>query len=228
MNWEGFLMGISDFGLERLKEERQKKMQKELLELKEKHQIAAEKRQERVLARTVKRTEETADGKLQDYGTFGDPIGEAREQSPWVTEQRDMTRTQHEDALETSASQRNYQSRSLDLRGQELAERRAYRERDMNSGGGAELPELDGPAAIEQIFAPILSTAKNPAEEALLWQVVNETYESAMAPGASAPPSAARMRDMARRTIAERMGSGQFGQTWRYDQTEASGGRATY
>lgn len=227
MNWEGFLMGISDFGLERLKEERQKKMQEELMKLKEEYQIAAERRQEKVLARKVHRTEETADGRLQDYSVFGDPLGESREQSGWVTEERDMAREGHEDKLLTNQTTRQVSLDNVNLRRQELAERRASRESGMNTGGGVELPDLDGPAAIEQIFAPLLSTAKNPAEEALLWQVVNETYESAMAPGASNPPSAARMRDMARRTIAERMGSGQFGQTWRYDQAQGTGGRPT-
>ena len=137
MNWEGFLMGVSDFGLERLKEERNKKMLKDLEELKETHKIAAERRKEKVLARTVTRTEETADGKLQDFGTFGDPLNDPREQSPWVDEQRTMARDAHTDALETSASQRDYNAGRLALQGQELAERRASREGNMGPGTGA-------------------------------------------------------------------------------------------
>lgn len=154
MNWEGFLMGVSDFGLERLKEERQKKMLKELEELKETHKIAAEQRQEKLLARTVHRTEEDAEGRLQDYSVFGDPLNEAREQSPWVGEQRNMERDKHTDALETSASTRNYQSRSLDLKGQELAERRKARE--------AGVPELDtSEVGISDIMDFILEPYRN-------------------------------------------------------------------
>lgn len=222
MNWEGFLMGISDFGLERLKEERHKKMLKELEELKETHRVAADKRKEKVLARTVTRTEETADGKLQDYGTFGDPIGDSREQSPWVTEQREREVEKHEDSLKTSASQRNFQTRSLDLRGQEIAERRAARE----AGMGGNLPAVpDSPeAAIEMIFEPLMVTAKNPAEQALIWEVATDTYEEAMAPGQT-PPTHAAMRAAARRRVRESMEGGQFGQTWRHDPT--GGGSVT-
>lgn len=221
MNWEGFLMGVSDFGLERLKEERHKKMLKELEDLKETHRVAAHDRQEKLLGRKVHRTEEDAEGRLQDYSVFGDPLNEAREQSPWVGEQRDMARTQHEDTLETSASQRNYQSRSLDLRGQEMAERRKAREAGMGAGMPA-VPD-SAEAAIEKIFEPLMSTAKNPAEQALMWDVATETYEAAMAPGASSPPTDAAMRASARRRISERMAEGQFGQTWRYDQTDGGG-----
>lgn len=224
MNWEGFLMGVSDFGLERLKEERQKKMLKELEELKETHKIAAEKRQEKLLARQVHRTEEDAEGRLQDYSVFGDPLNDPREQSPWVSEQRTMARDKHADDLETSASTRNYQSRSLDLRGQEMSERR----RDREAALGANMPAApDSPeAAIEKIFEPLMSTAKNPAEQALMWDVATETYEAAMAPGAESPPTDAAMRASARRRIRERMAEGQFGQTWRYDPQAGAGGTA--
>lgn len=225
MNWDGFLMGISDFGLERLKEERQKKMQKDLLELQEQYKIDAEERAERLEARKVHTSRETGDGVMQGVNVFGDDVGNPWEISAEERRTRQRAEETHDDTMLTRESQRNYQTRSLDLRGQELSERRAAREAGMN--GAPEMPELDGPGAIEQIFAPILSSANNPAEEALLWQVVNETYESAMSPGAPNPPSAARMRDMARRTIAERMSTGQFGQTWRHDPAASGGPRKT-
>ena len=159
MNWEGFLMGISDFGLERLKEERNKKMLKELEELKETHKIAAETRAEKLQARKVHRSVENADGLMQDYSVFGKPLNEPYEQSPWVGEQRDMTRTQHEDALETSASTRNYQSRMVGIREQEAADRRA--------SAAAGVPEVETPEiGITDIMDHIMAPYRNlPVEQ---------------------------------------------------------------
>lgn len=56
MNWNGFIKGVSDYGLERMKEERAMKMEKELAELREKYAIAAEQRAEKRSNAKEKRT----------------------------------------------------------------------------------------------------------------------------------------------------------------------------
>lgn len=120
MNWEGFLMGISDFGLERLKEERQKKMQKELLELQHKYARESaeftQKLKDKSDAKRVHETIETEDGKQQGVNVFNQPVGEARELSPWEIRKREREEEKHDDALKTSASTRNYNTSMVDIR----------------------------------------------------------------------------------------------------------------
>lgn len=84
MNWEGFLMGVSDFTGERLKEERQKKMAAELEELRQKHAVAAEERAE---SRALKRVDNqqtmenfdptTGTGTVRKHNVAGDLLSES-------------------------------------------------------------------------------------------------------------------------------------------------------
>lgn len=100
MNWEGFLIGMSDFGQERLKEERQKKMQEQLLALKEKYEIAAEERAESRERRKVKGSRDKAGepGMIEDVNEYGEVIG--------TRALDEYTRSQREQAAENARLER--------------------------------------------------------------------------------------------------------------------------
>lgn len=138
MNWEGFLMGISDFGLERLKEERQAKMQKELLELRQKYEKDSarfrQQLQDESDSKRVAGTIETEDGTLRDVNVFGQQVGEDRQLSPFERRKREREEEKHQSDLE-------YRSRSLDLQQQQV---NAIRERTAAARAGNEI-ELDIP-----------------------------------------------------------------------------------
>lgn len=61
INWGGFIKGVSDYGLERLKEERALKMQQQLMELEDKYKQAAELREYERKKREVTSTRQSAD-----------------------------------------------------------------------------------------------------------------------------------------------------------------------
>lgn len=61
INWGGFIKGVSDYGLERLKEERALKMQQQLMELEDKYKQAAELREYEREKRKVHSTRQSAD-----------------------------------------------------------------------------------------------------------------------------------------------------------------------
>ena len=138
MNWEGFLMGISDFGLERLKEERQAKMQKDLLELQQKYAEQSARFQQQLKdesdAKRVSGTIETEDGTLRDVNVFGEQIGEDRQLSPWETRSREREEEKHQSDIE-------YRTRSLDLQQQQV---NAIRERTAAARAGSDI-DLDVP-----------------------------------------------------------------------------------
>lgn len=138
MNWEGFLMGISDFGLERLKEERQKRMQKDLLELQQKYAEQSARFQQQLKdesdAKRVSGTIETEDGTLRDVNVFGQQVGEDRQLSPFERRKREREEEKHQSDIE-------YRTRSLDLQQQQV---NAIRERTSAARAGSEI-ELDIP-----------------------------------------------------------------------------------
>lgn len=61
INWGGFIKGVSDYGLERLKEERTLKMQQQLMELQDKYKQAEELREYERKKREVHSTRQSAD-----------------------------------------------------------------------------------------------------------------------------------------------------------------------
>lgn len=133
MNWDAFLMGISDFGLERLKEERQAKMQKDLLELQQKYARESaeftQKLRDKSDAKRVSGTIETEDGKMRDVNVFGEQIGEDRELSPFARREREMAEEKHESDID-------YRNRQLDIQQQQV---NAIRERTAAARAGSEI-----------------------------------------------------------------------------------------
>lgn len=148
-------MGISDFGLERLKEERQKKMQKELLELQQKYAEQSARFQQQLKdesdAKRVTGTIETEDGTLRDVNVFGEQIGEDRQLSPWAQQERDMAREAHESNITLQDRTGRAQIRNTELRAQELRERRAAREAGMGGDGA-----VVGESSLDDIVADLL------------------------------------------------------------------------
>lgn len=61
INWGGFIKGVSDYGLERLKEERSLRMQQQLMELEDKYKQAEELRKYEREKRKVHSTRQSAD-----------------------------------------------------------------------------------------------------------------------------------------------------------------------
>lgn len=155
MNWDAFLMGISDFGLERLKEERQAKMQKDLLELQQKYARESAEFTQRLKdesdAKRVSNTIETEDGTMRDVNVFGEQIGEDRELSPFARREREMAEEKHESDI-------NYRNRQLDIQQDQV---NAIRERTA-SAARASAPELDAPeVGLSDIMDHILAPYKN-------------------------------------------------------------------
>ena len=151
MNWDGFLMGLGDFTQDRLKEERQKKMQKELLELKEKYTIEAEERQETRTIAAETRTQGRYDSSLDRIEVLDDGSGVLHRYTKGGTSldsvplsAKDAKLIEHKRAAEThdmnlrsKENTMNYQNRSLDLQGQEIAARREANALAARGGGAA-------------------------------------------------------------------------------------------
>jgi len=131
MNWEGFLMGISDFGLERLKEERQLRMQKELERMRQDHKKELETYRSKLRRKekegVVSDTRGISDTMQQDVDAFGNPVGDPYARDPFVLEDRQMAREKH--AREAAASARRLS--------QEDERLRIMRERNEAVGGAA-------------------------------------------------------------------------------------------
>lgn len=66
INWGGFIKGVSDYGLERLKEERTLKMQQQLMELQDKYKQAEELREYERKKREVHSTRQSADDPMMN------------------------------------------------------------------------------------------------------------------------------------------------------------------
>src|SRR5690625_6997437 len=92
MNWEGFIMGITGFGLEKLKEERQMRMQKELERMRKDHKKELEtylsKLRRKEKEGVVSDTRGISDTMQQDVDAFGNPVGEPYARDPFVLEDR--------------------------------------------------------------------------------------------------------------------------------------------
>lgn len=136
MNWDAFLMGISDFGLERLKEERQAKMQKDLLELQQKYEEDSARFKQRLKdesdAKRVHDTIETEGGTMRDVNVFGEQIGEDRQLSPWETRSREREEEKHQSDID-------YRNRQLDIQQDQV---NAIRERTAATRAGSDI-DLD-------------------------------------------------------------------------------------
>lgn len=191
INWDGFLMGVSDFGQERLKEERQKKMQQQLLELREKHEIAAEQRAEAKEKKKVVGSRDAAGqpGMVEDVNAFGEVVG-TRSLDEFTRQQRER------DAAKFQMEQANTQSQ-IDARKEELALRRTGldidRERnsltrrglESQAAAAASVPPNDAMEFVTNIMgfkAPTAGDAvgnrnwlklQAAAEQALLWGELN-------------------------------------------------------
>ena len=164
MNWDGFLMGLGDFTQDRLKEERQKKMQEELLELKEKYAIEAEERQEvRTIAGETRRQgqydksqdqisiNEDGTGTVRRFTAGGAPL-DSYTLDPTDSRLIDR-RNQDEDrkfVKDTKLRELSQGDRRIDLQGQEIAVRR---EANALAGRGAgETLDLSDDGAIRKIM----------------------------------------------------------------------------
>lgn len=106
INWDGFIMGVSDYGLERMKEERTLKMQERLAELEEKYKIAGETRKRNTELRNVAGTRQSPDNPEmeEDYNIEGQAIGTRRRGAASI-ESEAQTRAKHEADLRNIDSQ---------------------------------------------------------------------------------------------------------------------------
>lgn len=219
MNWDAFLMGISDFGLERLKEERQKKTQKELMELQQKYAQEsarfAQNLKDESDAKRATGVRETADGMRVNVNPFGEEIGTPFEVGAYEKEERQMKKEDHQSNIAYRQGSLANQSKQLDLQRQRLEEARAARQTE-----APQLPDSDE-AAMERIFAPLIATAKTPAEDAAMWDIARRVYTDRMRKGVyEDAPSDAELRGMARDIILKEIPTGRYGSLWRFDKFE--------
>lgn len=176
MNWDGFLMGLGDFTQDRLKEERQKKMQKELLELKEKYTIEAEERQEARTIAAETRKQGQYDSKLDSIevledgsgllhrrtagGASLDSVPLSAKDSRLIAHKRETEK--HDMELRSKENTMNYQNRSLDLQGQQIAARNREVEALARAGGtGSTSNPID--YKIQTFLSPLLEKAERPS-----------------------------------------------------------------
>ena len=101
INWEGFIQGVSDYGLERLKEERAMKMKQKLAELEETYKVAAEERAAAQEAKKVKGTRDVAGmpGFVEDINSEGKRIGEVRAIDEYTQKLREQADADHKAKL---------------------------------------------------------------------------------------------------------------------------------
>lgn len=106
INWEGFIQGVSDYGLERLKEERAMKMKQKLAELEETYKVAAEEREAAQEAKKVKGTRDVAGmpGFVEDINSEGKRVGEVRAIDEHSQKLRQQSDAEHEAKLAESRS----------------------------------------------------------------------------------------------------------------------------
>lgn len=105
IDWGGFIQGVSDYGLERLKEERAKKMQEELLQLKDKYEQAAEERKAAAERRKVVGTRDAAGqpGMVEDVNMEGTVLN-TRPLDEYSRQQREQATAKHEAEIKESES----------------------------------------------------------------------------------------------------------------------------
>lgn len=129
INWEGFIMGVGDYTTERLKEERQAKMQEKLLELQQKYEVAKETRAQAVAARKVKGSRDAAGqpGMIEDVNEFGEVVN-VRPLDEFTAQQREQDRQKFDLEQQNTRSTIEARTRQLELE----AERNAI-SRERNS-----------------------------------------------------------------------------------------------
>lgn len=154
INWDGFIMGVSDYGLERMKEERALKMQERLAELEEKYKIAGEERKRKTELRNVAGTRQSPDNPEmeEDFNIEGQAINTRRRGAASI-ESEAQTRAKHEADLRNIDSQIQHRKDSIGVQ-REANGVRATSSLD-GSGGGAAPTSDEG--KVEALANQVLS-----------------------------------------------------------------------
>lgn len=133
INWDGFIMGVGDFAVDRIKEERQLRMQQELERMRSEREeavaIRKENREEARARKKVKGSRDSADqpGMVEDVNEYGEVVG-TRALDEFTRQQRDQDKQKFALDLANTQSQIDARNRQLQLD----AERNAIA-RDRNS-----------------------------------------------------------------------------------------------
>lgn len=111
IDWSGFIQGVSDYGLERLKEERAKKMREDLMKLEDKYKEASELRERERKLREVMGTRDAAGqpGMVEDVNVEGTVLG-TRPLDEYSQQERARAAAEHEARLKDSESQIRYRT----------------------------------------------------------------------------------------------------------------------
>jgi hypothetical protein len=146
INWGGFIKGVSDYGLERLKEERTLKMQQQLMELQDKYKQAEELREYERKKREVTGSRQSADDPMmvEDVNIEGEVLRKrARSASDIKAEEQSDSRFKAD--LENLYSQIQHRKDQIGVERERNAILRARNSSGIDGlvGGDGDLPTSD-------------------------------------------------------------------------------------